>query len=135
MYSSILIPVALDHETLVGRKLDVARSMLAEGGKITLLTVLENIPAFVAEFVTVRAENHLSEQVLAKLKAVAGDAPDIECAVATGKPGVQIVEHASEAGCDLIIIAAHHPNAMDYFLGSTASRVARRADANVLILR
>jgi universal stress protein F len=62
MYSSILIPVALDHETLVAQKLIRAREMLAPGGKITLLTVLEQVSGFVAEFVTVKSENHLTSQ-------------------------------------------------------------------------
>lgn len=135
MPKSILIPVALDHETFVARKLEVARSMLDAGGTIHLLTVLESIPSFVAEFVTVREENHLSDKVMTKLQDVANGAAEVQCHVTTGKPGVKIVEFADEHACDLIILAAHHPGAMDYFLGSTAARVARRAKASVLILR
>ena len=33
--SHILIPVALDHEGMVDRKLAVARRLLADGGRIT----------------------------------------------------------------------------------------------------
>jgi len=54
MHKSILIPVALDHERLVDAKLATARSLLAPAGTITLLTVLEEIPGFTAEFVTVK---------------------------------------------------------------------------------
>lgn len=135
MPRSILIPVAIDHEPLVEGKLATARGMLEPGGKITLLTVLEQIPGFTQEFVTVKAENHLSEKVRAKLEALAGDAPDIDCRVDTGKPGVRITEIAREIGADLIIVGAHHPTALDYFLGSTAARVARRASCSVLIQR
>ena len=52
MYQHVLIPVALDHEGIVDSKIAAARRLLAENGKITLLTVLENIPGFVAELVT-----------------------------------------------------------------------------------
>ena len=55
MYNSILIPVALDHEPLVKSKLATARGMLAPGGTITLLTVLEQIPGFTQEFVTIKS--------------------------------------------------------------------------------
>ena len=135
MPNSILIPVAIDHEPLVAQKIATARQMLAPGGRLTLLTVLEQIPGFTQEFVTVKSENHLTDRILSKLKEVAGGAPDIDCLVETGKPGIRITEVAREIGADLIIVGAHHPSAMDYFLGSTAARVARRASCSVYILR
>lgn len=135
MYNSILIPVALDHETLVAQKLVRAREMLAPGGKITLLTVLEQVSGFVAEFVTVKSENHLTTSILGKLEAVAGDAPDIVCKVITGKPGVQIANYADENAIELIIMGSQAPGATDYVLGSTTARVVRRAKCSVLVLR
>ncbi len=135
MYTSILIPVALDHETLVAQKLVRAREMLAPGGKITLLTVLEQVSGFVAEFVTVKSENHLTTSILGKLEAVAGDAPDIDCKVITGKPGVQIANYADENDIELIIMGSQAPGATDYVLGSTTARVVRRAKCSVLVLR
>lgn len=135
MHHHILIPVSLDHEDAVPRKLDTARALLAEGGKITLLTVLENIPGFVAEFVTVKSENHLTAKIRAKLEALTEGAADMSVDVATGKPGIQIVEYAQDHGVDLIIVGDRHPRAQDILLGSTAARVARRATCPVYILR
>jgi len=135
LHRHILIPVALDHEAMVGRKIDTARRLLAEGGKITLLTVLESVPGFVAEFVDMKPENHLTQQIKRRLDAVAGGASDIETAVATGKAGVQISQFARDHDADLIVVGSHHPSAQDYFLGSTAARVARRAPCSVLIMR
>ncbi|MEO0382064.1 MAG: universal stress protein [Pseudomonadota bacterium] len=135
MYNSILIPVALDHETLVAQKLVRAREMLAPGGKITLLTVLEQVSGFVAEFVTVKSENHLTTSILEKLEAVAADSSDIICKVITGKPGVQIANYADENGIELIIMGSQAPGATDYVLGSTTARVVRRAKCSVLVLR
>jgi len=135
MPNSILIPVAIDHEPLVDRKIATARRMLDPGGTITLLTVLEQIPGFAAEFVTVKSENHLTAKIMGNLEAAAGGADDITCKVTSGKPGVRITEFAREIGADLIIVGAHHPSAVDYFMGSTAARVARRASCSVLIQR
>ncbi|MEP1931027.1 MAG: universal stress protein [Roseibium sp.] len=135
MYNNILIPVALDHEAIVMRKLETARHLLSEGGRITLLTVLENIPGFVSEFVDLKLDNHLSQKVIERLKSVAGSDDAIDCQVATGKPGVQIAQHASDNGIDLIVVGSHHPSATDYFLGSTASRVVRRAGCSVFVVR
>lgn len=135
MPKHILIPVALDHEGVAARKIDVARRLLDAGGRITLLTVLENVPGFVAEFVDLKPENHLTQQVKAKLDEVAKGMDDVSTAVETGKAGVRIAQFAGEQNADLIIVGSHHPSAQDYFLGSTASRVARRAPCSVYILR
>lgn len=135
MHTHILIPVSLDHEDVVPRKLDTARKLLAEGGKITLLTVLEDIPGFVSEFVTVKSENHLTAKIRAKLDSLSDGAPDITTDVATGKPGIKIVEYAQDHGVDLIMVGDRHPRATDILLGSTAARVARRATCPVYILR
>lgn len=135
MHHHILIPVALDHEGLVGRKIEMARRLLAEGGRITLMTVLEDVPGFVTEFVDLKPENHLKARIKARLDAAADGAGDIATEVATGKAGVRIAAFAREQAVDLVIVGSHHPAAKDYFLGSTAARVARRAPCSVYILR
>lgn len=135
MHKNILIPVALDHENVARTKIDLARRLLADDGRITLLTVLEDVPGFVAEFVDLKPENHLTHRIKAKLDEVAGGEDDIDTVVATGKAGVRIARYAEEHGIDLIIVGSHHPSATDYFLGSTAARVARRAPCSVYILR
>lgn len=135
MYRNILIPVALDHEALIGDKLALARRLLADGGTITLLTVLESIPGFVSEFVTVKAENHLVQAIREKLEATAGGAADVTVDVATGKAGVEIATYADDKGCDLIVVGSHRPGLQDYFLGSTAARVVRRAPCTVIVAR
>lgn len=135
MHQHILIPVALDHEGVAAGKIEVARRLLAEGGRITLLTVLEDVPGFVAEFVDMKPINHLSTRIRERLDAIADGAPDIATAVVSGKAGVRIADYAEGNDVDLIIVASHSPSAQDYFLGSTASRVARRAHCSVYILR
>lgn len=135
MPKHILIPVALDHEGLVPRKIKVARTLLEPGGKITLLTVLERVPGFVAELVTMKPENHLVARIEARLQEVAGGAEDVEIAVEIGKPGVQIAAYATDHDVDLVVIGSKSPGPQEYFLGSTADRVARRARCSVFILR
>lgn len=135
MYKHILIPVALDHEGIVSSKIAVARRLLEEGGKITLLTVLEEIPGFVAEFVDNATENHLTARIKDKLEAAADGATDVSIKTVSGKPGVQIAEFARQNQVDLIVVGSHKPGVKDYFLGSTASRVSRRAPCAVFILR
>ena len=135
MYTHILIGVDLDHEKLVAGKIELARRLLAEDGRITLFTVLEDVPGFVAEFVDLKGENHLTAKVREKLTELAGGDAAISVDIGKGKAGVQIPFYAEEKGIDLIVVGSHHPTATDYFLGSTASRIARRADCAVLIVR
>lgn len=135
MPKHILIPVALDHEDVLPKKLALAHQLLEEGGKITLLTVLENVPGFVAEFVTMKEENHLVTKVKDKLDKVAGTHADVETRVETGKAGVVIAQFAESHGADLVIVGSHKPGLQDYFLGSTAARVSRRAPCSVYIMR
>lgn len=135
MYKTILIPVALDHEPVVPRKLAQARQVLAPDGRITLLTVLEDVPGYVAEFAATTSRNHLTDKVREKLEAVAQGAPDVLCDVVTGRAGIRIARYAEEHGVDLIIMGSRQPGAQDYFLGSTAARVVRRAPCSVLVMR
>lgn len=135
MYGHILIPVAIDHEPVVPQKIELARKLLGEGGKITLLTVLENVSGFVAEFVTVKSENHLSQRIAERLREVAAGADDIGVHVATGNSGVEICRYAQAQACHLIIVGSMDLNGRDYRLGTTASRVVRRAHCPVFVLR
>ena len=135
MYNHILIPVALDHEGVVANKIATGRRLLARDGKMTLLTVLEDIPGFVAEFVESKPENHLTTRIKAKLDEVAGGADDISTVVVTGKPGLKVAEYARQNHVDLVIVGSHKPGVQDYLLGSTASRISRRAPCSVFILR
>ena len=100
-----------------------------------MLTVLENVPGFVSEFVTIKSENHISAMVRERLEAVIAGAQDMACDVVTGKPGVQINRYARDKSVDMIIVGSHQPGVEDYFLGSTAARVARRSPCSVHIVR
>lgn len=135
MYKKVLIPVALDHEQDLSEKIELAESLIAEGGSITALTVLEQVPGYVAEFIAEKPEGHLAQIVLEKLRDAVKAHPDVDCQVLTGKAGVVISEYAAGHDIDLILIGSHRPGLQDYFLGSTTARVVRRAPCAVLVQR
>ncbi len=135
MYKNILIPVALDHGSDVSDEIKVARRLLSEGGKITLLSVVEQVPGYVAEYVTVKPESKILNEVGARLEAITEGQPDLIHAVVSGNPGVEITNFADKCGAELIVVGSHRPGLQEYFLGSTASRVVRRAPCAVLVLR
>ena len=135
MYKNILIPVALDHGSDVSDEIKVARRLLSEGGKITLLSVVEQVPGYVAEYVTVKPESKILNEVGARLEAITEGQPDLIHVEVSGNPGVEITNFADKCGAELIVVGSHRPGLQEYFLGSTASRVVRRAPCAVLVLR
>ena len=135
MYKKILMAVAPDHEGDITDMIDSGRNLLSDGGHITLLSVVEELPGYVAEYVTVKPEGEILKQVGERLEAMSGGGSDLSVAVVSGHPGVAIPEYAEKMGADLILVASHRPGLQEYFLGSTASRVVRRAPCSVLVLR
>lgn len=135
MYKSILIPIALDHDADVHVAIDAARRLAANDCKITLVAVIEDLPSYVAEYATVKPAEHLHAEIGQHLKELVREQENVKVAILSGKPGVAIPDLAAETSADLIVVHSHKPGVEDYFLGSTASRVVRRAPCSVLVLR
>ncbi len=74
-------------------------------------------------------------KVRKRLEAMGEGQTDVETAMVSGNPGVAITDFAAKSGTDLIIVDSHRPGLQEYFLGSTASRVVRRAPCAVFVLR
>jgi nucleotide-binding universal stress UspA family protein len=135
MYDNILIPVAIDHEDDVTESIKAARLLLSDGGRITLMSVVEDIPGYVAEYVTISPAKEISQKLAARLDTLSKGYDDVNTIVVFGNAGVSITKHAEEAGVDLIIVKSHRSDLQEYFLGSTSSRVVRRAHCSVLVIR
>jgi nucleotide-binding universal stress UspA family protein len=135
MYKNILIPIALDQERDTTDALAVARQLLAEGGRITLLSVVEEVPAYVAEYVVIKPADKVLRDAKARLEEDAKDEPDVKTDVVSGHAAVSITKFAEEHGVDLIVVASHRPGVQEYFLGSTAARVVRHAPCAVHVVR
>ena len=135
MYKNILVPIALNHGAKTAEALDVARKLLADGGTMTALTVMEAIPPYVAQYLPDEQEAKAHSEVHAALVAELGGVEDAKVDVVTGHAGRTILEYAEEHGADLIVIASHRPGLQDYFLGSTAARVVRHAPCAVHVVR
>lgn len=135
MYNNILIAVAMEHDRDVNGAMDIAHRLLAEGGNITALHVMEPISGYVEPYLPKGySENHKAE-TQARLAAEIGGAKDVKPVVVVGHPGRAIVEYANDHDIDCIIIASHQPGLQDYLLGSTASRVVRHARCSVHVIR
>lgn len=134
MYQNILVPITQDHAATIAGSMAAARALLSEGGRITLLTVLAEIPSYVSHYLPQDQLQRNLVDVRAELEAeFAGQGAAIE--VRAGHAAQTILDLAREGGHDCIIIASHRPGMQDYFLGSTAARVVRHAQCAVHVLR
>lgn len=135
-YAKILVPVAPDHGPEAARAIEVARSMLAPGGTITVLGVIEDMPRYLAaEAAVVYPDLEVTHQAVSAALTDRFSAPDQLVVVAHGSPTRTILEHARREGHDCIVIPSTHRGWGSYFIGSTASGVVRHAHCSVHVLR
>lgn len=135
MYKNILVPIAADHDPSTAASLEVARALAAPGAKITTLTVVEAMPGYVSAHLPEGQLQKTMRDVEAGVRADVGDAKDVTVKVVEGHSARSILDFADSAKVDCIVMASHRPDITDYFLGSTAARVVRRAKCAVHVLR
>ena len=140
MYSKIVVPIAMDQLEHGEAVLERAKSLLDTGGEIILLNVVEDLNAYAQGYMIVDfplevidASRDHALKTLKELKAKHNVPGRVEIRIG-GAAGV-INTFAEDEKADLVIIASHRPGMIDYFIGSTASRVASHCKCAVLIDR
>lgn len=136
MYKTILVTIDLSHAEPGSAMIKVAKSICDDGGKIILLNVVEDIPAYVAVELPEGLIGETKKRAQGMLDKIAQESGvDVEVEVRTGQSSQTILATAEELGVDLIMVASHRPGLQDYLLGSTAARVVRHATCSVLVGR
>jgi len=136
MYKKILVPIDMAQVAEGKAIIDDAIEHAAEGAKIILLYVVEEVPNWAAISLPADLLDKSLHEAHDELKAIAnatGRKMDVE--VRTGHSYNTILDVAEEKEVDLIIVASHRPGLQDYFLGSTAAKVVRHAKCSVLVVR
>jgi len=136
MFRTIVVPVALSEVEKADRMLKAARQLGGESAHIVLMSVVEDIPTYVASELPGGFIDKAKKNAHDALSKIARDAGlEAELVVRSGQPSAGILGTAKEKNADAIIIASHQPGLSDYLLGSTAHRVVRHAKCAVLVLR
>jgi nucleotide-binding universal stress UspA family protein len=136
MYKKIIVPV--DPAAVgVGEKiLTRAKSLLDSGGEIVLLTIIEDIPGYLAIDVPVDLIEGAIDDAKAKLVALKQKVDvSAHIEIRSGAPAREILATAEEHTADLIIVGSHVPDFSNYFIGATADRVVRHSKISVLVDR
>ena len=135
MYKTIIVPIALDHRPNTGKAIEIAQTLLSEGGRIIAVHAIDPLPGYVANYVPAEQIKAAEEAAEAALQAELGGVKGIKAEIIHGPAGAAILEFAEEHEADCIVIASHKPGLQDYFLGSTAARVVRHAKCSVHVVR
>ncbi len=136
MYQTILVAVDIAQMDKAERILQKARQLSATGGRILLINVVEELPAYVVSDLSVDMlvdARKTAETELTELRSRSGVSADIE--IRQGAPAREILAAAEDAKADLIIVASHVPDLSNYIIGATADRIVRHARCSVLIDR
>ncbi|MCW1950217.1 MAG: universal stress protein [Octadecabacter sp.] len=135
MYQNILLPIAPGDKVDGHPAFIAARALLAEGGTITVLTVLEVTPGFVEQYLPEGQAQTLYAQEAKRLTDEVSKIDGATALVKNGHPARTILEESTRLKIDCIVMSSHRPGPSDFFIGSTASRVVRRAQCSVHVVR
>jgi nucleotide-binding universal stress UspA family protein len=137
MYTSILVPVDLEHRQGLEKAVSTAATLSkAYGIPMTLIGVTTNTPSAVA---------HTPQEFQQKMEAYAaeeGEKYGVEVkglGVASHDPAVDLnetlIEQAEKRGDDLIVMASHIPGVAEHIFSSHAGYVAQHAPVSVMVVR
>ncbi|MGI9522760.1 MAG: universal stress protein [Hyphomicrobiaceae bacterium] len=140
MYKNILVPIDISYQTSVWQEpaLCVARQLARDSGaRIHALTVVPSnllggyYPDLHTRDVVREARNKLASIV--RTGAMRG--AEVTVGVESGGICAEILRVARELSADLIVMASHGPETIDYLLGSNASHIALHAPCSVYVVR
>ncbi|MEX0348686.1 MAG: universal stress protein [Paracoccaceae bacterium] len=135
MYHNILVPIAFEAERDVSGSLKLARMLATPDAQITLLHVVEHIPAYAISYIPPEYMIEMRKGLEADLEAKAADLPNATGVLIEGHAGRSILDWAEANNPDLIIVASHRPEMQDLLLGSTAAKIVRHARCAVHVVR
>ncbi len=135
MYKHVLVPISFEEDRDAEGARDVAKLLAGKEGRITLLHVMEAIPAYAISYLPEDFIVEARKAIGNELAALAARLPNAHGVVVEGHSGRTILDWAEENEVDCIVIASHRPGMQDLLLGSTATQVVRHATCSVHVLR
>lgn len=141
MFSDILLPIDLNHESSWRKALPVALKLVESfGARLHLMTVIPDYGmAIVGQFFPQDYEAQALEIAREALHKFAEDHLPKDVAaqhiICHGTVYEEIIKEAKAIGADLVIMTAHRPELRDYLLGPNAARVVRHAPISVMVIR
>jgi len=140
MALNILLPIDLSSPASWVKPMAEAQKMLLGGGTLHVVSVLPDFGmSMIGTFFKTGFEQSALHQFGEALRRwVSQNVPgsvDVQPHVLHGVIYDEILRAADDMKIDVIIMAAHRPEASDYLLGSNVARVVRHAKQSVYVVR
>ena len=136
MFKTILLPVDMAHLDEGQRTLDVAKAIMSPDTELVLLYVMEDMPNWTDIDLPPNFKEDSMQSSRQKLESFAASIDkDVRVEVRLGHAYSTILKEAEDIDADLIILASHKPGLIDYFIGSTTSKVVSHASCSVVVVR
>jgi nucleotide-binding universal stress UspA family protein len=135
------IVVGFDGSPASRRALAVALDLHDGAAGITVVSVEENLPQYVAMRGEVDEAKQAADEYFGRLgqealQAARARGRDVELRILRGHAAQRLVEFASEAHADLLVIGhSGHSGVWGTFLGTSAEKIVRHAPCSVLVVR
>jgi nucleotide-binding universal stress UspA family protein len=139
MFKAIMVPIDIAHQSSWEHAIPQAIELTAGNGIVTVTTVVTDLKAafegahfpFQVELMMSSARDKLT-QIVSHYR---GHNVALNEEVRFGSIGHEILKAAREQQSDLIVMASHRPEMMDYLIGPNAAYVAQHALCSVFVLR
>nr|WP_136716435.1 universal stress protein [Halorientalis salina] len=140
MYERILLPT--DGSVGMDRVIDHAGELAAEHDALVHALYVVDTASFTSLPMETSWEGvsdllrEDGQDAINEVETLVGDRAQVEGVVVEGSPSREIIDHAREDDCDLVVMGTHGRGGIDrLLLGSVAERVVRTADVPVLTVR
>ncbi|MGY6548223.1 MAG: universal stress protein [Roseinatronobacter sp.] len=140
MAKTILLPIDLSSPASWVKPLAEAQTLLARGGVLHVVSVLPDfgmsmVGSFFKAGFEQTALHQFGEALRGWVREHVPGAIDVHPHILHGNIYDEILRAADRLDVDLIILAAHRPEASDYLLGPNAARIVRHARQSVYVVR
>ncbi|MEM7317467.1 MAG: universal stress protein [Pseudomonadota bacterium] len=135
MYKNILVPVSFEGTCDATDAIDLATTLLVPDGDITILHVIEQVPAYVASYIPAEFAEETQKSLKSKLDKLASSRTNTNGVLISGHSARSILDFAEANEHDLIVVSSHRPGMQDLLLGSTAAKIVRHATCSVHVVR
>ncbi|TVP70748.1 MAG: universal stress protein [Rhodobacteraceae bacterium] len=140
MARKVLLPIDLNAPASWIKPLGEAQTMLATGGELHVVSVLPDfgmsmVGTFFKAGFEQTALHHFGDALRTWVRQHVPGAIEVHPHVLHGNIYDEILRAADKLDVDVIILAAHRPEAKSYLLGPNAARIVRHARQSVYIVR